>query len=280
MGAGDVAERLIRHMGSRARIYALIRRPERAEAMRALGAVPVLADLDQRHTLKRIVGLADWVIHLAPPNGPLDARTRRLFANLAQARILPRRVVYISTSGVYGDHSGAWIDETARLSPSSARGAARVAAEQTVRGAGRRLGLRCCVLRVPGIYAHDRLPEERIRRGTPSIIETEDSYTNHIHADDLAMVTWLAAFRAAPQRAYNVCDLSAMKAGEYFDCVADHLQLPRPPRAARKDVMQQLSPMQASFLADSRRLLNQRLLRELRVRLRCPTVRDALVRHK
>ncbi len=208
-------------------------------------------------------------MHLAPPgeDGEIDARTRRLAGVLASS---VQRAVYISTTGVYGDHGSAQIDETARLRPANPRALRRIDAENAMRR------LRASVLRVPGIYAHDRLPLDRLRRGLPALTDADDVHTNHIHADDLARIAIAALMRGAPARIYNAVDDSALKMGEYFDAVADATGLPRPPRLPRVTLKTAVTPMMYSFMNESRRLSNRRLKRELRVRLEYPTVASAL----
>jgi nucleoside-diphosphate-sugar epimerase len=131
-----------------------------------------------------------------------------------------------------------------------------------------------CVLRVPGIYALDRTggdPRERLRRGTPLLAPDDDVHTNHIHADDLARVCLAALFRGAPQRVYHASDDSELTMGQHFDAVADAFDLPRAPRLPRDAMRATVSALQWSFLAESRRLDNRRLHRELRARLAYPT---------
>ncbi|MBN8509794.1 MAG: NAD-dependent epimerase/dehydratase family protein, partial [Burkholderiales bacterium] len=211
----------------------------------------------------------------SPPSaGAADARTRHLLQALARKGRL-RRLVYGSTSGVYGDVGGRWIDETRMPRPATDRARRRVDAEAQVRAFGRRHGIAAAVLRIPGIYAPDRPggdPRERLRRGTPVLAPEDDVYTNHIHADDLARACIAALHRAAPQRIYHACDDSELRMGEYFDLAADLAGLPRPPRITRAQAAAALSPMQFSFMSESRRLDNRRLKRELRLRLRHPTV--------
>ncbi len=280
VGSGDVARRLIPWLARRCRVLAVIRRPEERDALRALGAVPLVAALDDRASLARLAGVADAVLHCAPPlgQGSDDPRTRSLLAALSRRASLPRRLIYISTTGVYGDCGGAWLDETRPPAPASARAARRVAAERRLRDFGRRSGCRVSVLRAPGIYAADRLPLERIRRGDPVLAADEDVFTNHIHADDLARLLGLCLFRGGANRVYNACDDSGMPMGDYFDQVADAFALPRPPRLRRDELSARLSPLSLSFMSESRRIRNDRLKRELRVRLHHPTVADALRR--
>ncbi len=278
VGSGDVASRALPWLTRRFRVYALARSAETCAALRAAGAVPVRADLDDRRSLMRLAGLADAVLHFAPPpaSGDGDPRTKRLLAALGAGGSLPQRLVYISTTGVYGDCAGAIVDETRPCRPLSARARRRVDAERRLRAFGRRGGVRVSILRAPGIYAAERLPLERLRRADPVLAAADEVQTNHIHADDLARIACMALFRAPAGRVYNAVDDSALKMGDYFDAVADAFGLPRPPRLERAAIVQRLSPLTLSFMSESRRLDNRRLKRELRLRLRHPTVADGL----
>jgi nucleoside-diphosphate-sugar epimerase len=168
------------------------------------------------------------------------------------------------------------VDESRPCNAQTARGQRRVDAERRLRDFCRRTGVRVALLRAPGIYAADRLPLERLQRGDPVLVADEDVHTNHIHAEDLARIACLALFRAPAARAYNASDDSGMKMGDYFDAVADAFALPRPPRLGRAEIATRLSPLTLSFMGESRRLDNRRLKRELRVRLRYPTIADGL----
>jgi nucleoside-diphosphate-sugar epimerase len=269
VGCGDVGLRIVARVHARYRILALTSSPARVQALRAAGVVPIHGNLDDRASLRRLRGLAPWLIHLAPPpnSGRTDPRTRRLLAAVSGG---VRKLVYISTTGVYGDHGGAVIDETARLQPANERAIRRIDAETAMRAAG------ACMLRLPGIYAHDRLPLERLRAGTPALRDEDDVYTNHIHADDLARISLAALFRGKAGRVYNAVDDSQLKMGEYFDLVADRFGLARPPRLPREQLKAAVSPMMYSFMTESRRLRNARLKRELGLRLRWPVVASAL----
>jgi nucleoside-diphosphate-sugar epimerase len=287
VGSGDVARRILSHLAQspfRARVYALLRDPARAATWRDAGAIPVLADLDDRGSLQRLAGLADLVLHLAPPpsTGSHDTRTRNLLAALSKGKSLPRRLVYVSTTGVYGDCGGAQIDETRRLNPESSRAGRRVDAESCLRAWGQRTGVKVSILRAPGIYAADRLPVERLNKAMPALCEPDDVYTNHIHADDLAAACVAALHRGGANRVYNVVDDSDLKMAEYFDRVADAWELPRAPRISRAAAEKTLSPVQMSFMRESRRIGNQRLKNELKLRFAYPTVdvgiADALAR--
>ncbi|MFG6449558.1 NAD-dependent epimerase/dehydratase family protein [Roseateles sp. BYS180W] len=279
VGCGDVGQRVLDLLPARWRVRVLSR-SARTDLQRE-GLVVCRGDLDQPESLKRLAGLARRVLHLAPPpsQGQHDTRTRALLQTLSRAQ-RPVQLVYVSTTGVYGHAHGALLDETAAPAPTTARALRRVDAEQQVREWGRRHGVCVSVLRLPGIYAWDREgghPRERLLRGTPVLCEADDVYTNHIHADDAARACARALWHGAPQRAYNVCDDTRLKMGDYFDLAADLCQLPRPPRISRSQAQETLGAMQLSFMSESRCLSNTRLKEELRLRLRYPTVAQGLL---
>jgi nucleoside-diphosphate-sugar epimerase len=276
LGCGDVGMRLLPLLRDRFRVFAVTSQGSRCDELRDAGAVPVVADLDRPETLARLAGLARTIVHLAPPQpeGVKDRRTRNLTA------ILPDRgaLVYVSTTGVYGNCNGALVEETRPVNPQNPRAKRRVDAEQVLRAWARRSNSRLAVMRVPGIYAADRLPIERLKKGTPALQPDHDVFTNHIHADDLARIIATALFRALPGRIYHAVDDSEMKMGEYFDAVAQAFRLPKPPRLPREELKNAVSPMLMSFMSESRRLSNRRIKSELRIRLRYPRVEDALAR--
>ena len=284
VGCGDVGLRVAQQLPARVRLLALTSSSERLELLRRHRITPLLGNLDQAITLRRLAGLATRVVHLAPPpteNLPdwrRDPRTLALLQALRRRR-LPESVVYGSTSGVYGDCQGDWVSETRSVNPATPRAQRRVDAEQQLRFFGRATGVRVHALRIPGIYAADRAggtPRARLLRGTPVLMQQDDVYTNHIHADDLARACVAALWRGKPQRSTNVNDDTQLKMGDYFDLVADLYGLPRPPRLPLSTAQEQLSLMLLSFMGESRRLDNTRLKRELRLQLRYPTVLQGL----
>ena len=283
VGCGDVVRRALPWLKQRFTVYATARTDESALQLNTLGVIPIHADLDQAQSLRRLRGIAQFLIHSAPPGeGQGDARTKALLAALGHANrseILPqglRRAVYISTSGVYGDCGGEWIAETQPLRAQSTRALRRVAAERQLRNWAGRHSVRLSILRAPGIYAAERLPLERVRRGDPVLHAAEDSYSNHIHADDLAQALCLALFRGLPLGTYNIVDDEPHKMGDYFDQIADYAQLARPPRISREAAQTKLSPALLSYLNESRQISNARAKRELKFKLRYPTISDFL----
>ena len=285
VGCGDVGMRAASLLAGRVRLLALTSSPQRCGALRAAGITPLVGNLDDVASVRRLAGLAQRVLHLAPPpsdQGPAwttDPRTRALVRVLSR-RAQPRSLVYGSTSGVYGNCGGDWVNETRAVQPHTARATRRVHAEASVRAYGQRTGVACTVLRIPGIYAPDRAggtPRDRLLRGTPVLQTADDVYTNHIHADDLARACVLALWRGSGQRNINVCDDTELKMGDYFDLAADLYGLPRPARLPRHQAQAQLPVMLLSFMSESRRLSNLRMKTELGLALRYPTVREGLV---
>jgi nucleoside-diphosphate-sugar epimerase len=284
VGCGDVGLRVVRHLGGtnpkRLRLLALTSSPAKQAELRQAGVTPLLGNLDDAATLARLAGLAHRVLHLAPPpgEGQADRRTRNLAAAMRR-RSLPAVLVYGSTSGVYGDYQGDWVNETRAPQAHTPRSIRRVDAENRVRHLGRATGMRTSVLRIPGIYAPNRpngTPAARLQKGTPVLQAPDDVYTNHIHADDLARACIAALWRGQSQRIYNVNDDTVLKMGDYFDVAADILQLPRPPRVPRSDAQTQLPLMLLSFMSESRRMDNTRMKRELGLQLRYATVAEGL----
>jgi len=273
IGCGDVALRTADLLRPKARLYGLTRRPDDIPKLRAHGIVPIVGDLDRLPTLSRLRAAPFAVLHFAPPpsEGRDDPRTQKLIAALARARSIPQRFVYISTSGVYGDCAGARVSEMRPRRAQTPRARRRVAAEDRLRDWAKRYGVVLSILRAPGIYAETRLPLDRLKHGTPTLVSDDDVFTNHIHADDLARATVAALFRAKPNRAYNVTDDAEMKMGGWLDVVADAFHLPRPPRVSWEEAEQRIAPILLSFMSESRRLSNVRMKRELRVRLEYPT---------
>ncbi len=273
IGCGDIGLRVAKQLARSHRVFALTSQQSRFQELREVGAIPLLGNLDQPETLWRLSGLAQTVIHLAPPQnqGNRDCRTRNLIRILAQGSNAVRRLIYISTTGVYGDHGGAKVSEVTPVSPQSERAQRRVDAERALRLWAPAHGVALTILRVPGIYATNRLPIERLQSKTPALISEEDAYSNHIHSDDLASLVCAAVYHGRPQRVINTCDGGETKMGDYFDEVADAFGLDRPPRMPGAQLQKLVSPMLWSFMRESRRVTNTRL-HELKRPLRYPSV--------
>jgi nucleoside-diphosphate-sugar epimerase len=278
VGCGDIGSRVARLEKAAGRAVAALARSEAAAAELARqGIAAIPGDLDAPDSLTGLPARPAVLYWFAPPPaaGTDDPRVAGLLAAL-DAGTLPRRLVYISTSGVYGDCGGDWVTEDRPLAPQTDRARRRAAAERRFRDWGEHHGAACAMLRVPGIYGPGRLPVERIRRGIPVLDERESPYSNRIHADDLATACFAAARRARPGAAYNVSDGHPTTMTDYFQRVADHLGLPRPPRVSLREARASFTPNMLSFLEESKRLDNRRMLGELGVGLRYPDLASGL----
>lgn len=226
-------------------------------------------DLDRTETLK--VQQADAVLYCAPPP-PSGDRDTRVTNFLAAVDRPPARIVYISTSGVYGDCQGQRIDETRPVNPQTPRARRRVDAEAQLQ----KYSSNGVILRAPGIYAAERLPLERLRAGAAVLCAQDDVYTNHIHADDLAAIAVRALDDETPAGIYNVADDTELRMGDWMDLVARHAGLPLPPRRSRDQISREVPAALLSFMSESRRLDNRRMKQVLGARLRYRTVHEGL----
>jgi nucleoside-diphosphate-sugar epimerase len=276
VGCGDIGLRAARLLAGHYRLFALSHSLERFPALREAGITPIYGDLDRPCSLIRIAGIAQDVLHFAPPgrSGSEDVRTRNLLAALSKGDIVPQRLVYISTSGVYGDCEGDHVAETRKVRPQTERAERRLDAERRIRQWGGENGVRACLLRVPGIYSQERISLSRL--SLPVLVESEDVYTNHIHAEDLARIAIRALHHGSNGRIYNVSDDSSMKMGDYFDLLAKRYDLPKPGRLPREALRQAVPESMYSFMSESRRLDNARMKKELGVLLRYPRVSDGV----
>jgi nucleoside-diphosphate-sugar epimerase len=278
VGCGDIGRRVADlEMAAGHWAAALARSEDTAVQLAQRGIRAVRGDLDVPDSLIRLPASAATLYYFAPPPaaGTGDPRLAALLAALDPAA-LPRRLVYIGTSGVYGDCCGEWVDEDRPPDPRTDRARRRLDAELRLRELGERHGVPYAILRVPGIYGPGRLPVERIRRGTPVVDERESPYSNRIHADDLAAACFAAARLGEPGRIYNVSDGHPTTMTDYFYRVADLYGLPRPPAVSLAEARRVQGPSMLSFLEESRRLDNRRMLEELRVKLRYPDLASGL----
>ena len=277
VGCGDIGCRVAAlEQQAGIAVAALARSASSASQLQSLGIDVLECDLDQPASLESLKTTAPWVLYyLAPPPGSGDNDPR--LRNWLRARQpLPQRFVYISTSGVYGDCGGAWIDEDWPLNPRSERGKRRLDAENQLRAWSREQGVDLIILRVPGIYGPGRLPVERVRQGVPVLIEADAHWSNRIHADDLAAACFAAARRGRSGQAYNISDGHPTTMTDYFWRIADLYGLPRPPAVSMAEARRVLSPNMLSFLEESKRLDTRRMREELGVALRYPDLASGL----
>lgn len=274
IGCGDIGRRVGQLALAAGHDVAVMARDlAKAEPMRNAGMRVCEGDLDQPDSLTALPCAGRTVFYFAPPpeHGVVDGRMANWLASMAHDR-LPVKVVYISTTGVYGDAQGAWVDESTPPNPQTERGKRRLNAEQQLRAWGRAHQVAVVILRVPGIYGPGRIPVEAVRTGRSVVRLSEANYTNRIHADDLAAICLAAAEKGRPDEVYNVSDGQQSSMSEYFLTIADVLCIARPPEISWEQAQRELSPGLLSYLAESRRINNTKMLRELGVPLRYPTL--------
>ena len=276
VGCGYVGRRLGQYLAQQlnatphtpSKVYGVIRNTEKADALKAIGIQPIVLNLDQ---LDRTSLHAEWckdsaVFYFAPPpnEGEHDTRLERFLQSLPAT---PQALIQISTTGVYGNTHGEWVTENSPLNPQTARARRRVSAEQISEHWCQQHDVRRVVLRVPAIYGPDRLPLERIRAGEPVIRKEQSPIINRIHVDDLVNICLTAATNAKLQGVYNVSDGNAMTMTEYIQLVARLAHLPLPKEISLEEAQQKLSPELMSYMNESRRIDNSKLLREFGFKL-------------
>lgn len=277
IGCGDIGLRIAKASNRRGRIVALVRSRESARRAEGLGLSVVQGDLDvQAPNDDRLKQPGALVHYTVPPprEGQGDPRLSRFLDTMVAAP--PKRIVYLSTSAVYGNCEGEWVNEERAPSPDTDRGRRRLAAERLLQDWCQAHHTNYVILRVPGIYGPGRLPLKRLRSGAPLVDERECPYSNRIHADDLARVCVAAANKAPDNRIYNVSDGHPTSMTDYFLQVADLFNIDPPEIISLDEAREVLSPAMLSFLDESKRLSNQRMLEELGVKLLYPTLAEGL----
>ncbi len=278
IGCGDVGKRIVgRCVAYGVRPAAVVRSEESAAACNSLGGEAVCHDLDEAGPAAGLNLDAARVIYLAPPpgEGVTDPRIRRFLDRHGDGIA---RLVLVSTTGVYGDQGGEWIDEDTPAQPTTDRGRRRLDAERTVIEWASRTGGGYAILRVPGIYAEDRLPLARLRRGMPVVREDQSGFTNRIHAEDLARICLAALDVDHAALVLNATDGHPTTMTDYFNRVADAVGLPRPPQVSLAEARNVFTPGMLSYALESRRIGNRRLLDTLNIALEYPDIDDTLAR--
>jgi len=247
-------------------VCALIRTVDSAAQLAELGIASRQVDFDQDVPVPalQLTGQVLYWFAPPPPNGDQDLRLARALAAI-EPGALPRRIVLVSTTGVYGDCQGEWVNEARPLNPQTPRGQRRVHAEQLAYGFGERHSVPVVALRVPGIYGPGKLPLARLHSGAPVLAPEFSPWSNRIHAHDLVTACLAAARKADPAPVYNVSDGHPTTRADFFFQVADAHGLPRPPTLTRDAADRQLSAEMRSYLAESKRIDNTLMKEDLGV---------------
>jgi nucleoside-diphosphate-sugar epimerase len=278
VGCGDIGERIARLcQEKKVQVAGLVRSAASVNRLQNVGIKPVQADLAQLHSLAELPIKQSIVIYLAPPpsDGETDPQIRNFLA-AAPADALPEKLVLLSTTAVYGDCHGEWINESHPVNPQTARGQRRLDAEQAVNDWSIKTGVPSVILRVGGIYGPGRLPIARLEKGLPILKEAESPFTNRIHQDDLAQICVAAAERGKAGEIYNVSDGLPGTMSRYFKDIAQAHGLPLPPEVSLEEAQKVMSAGMLSYLKESRRLDNRKLVEELGVVLQYPDLQAGL----
>ena len=277
LGCGYLGQRVAaRYLKTGIRVTGVVRSQRSAELLAKQGVVPLIADLD-RHSLQQLPLSGSSLFHFVPPlaEGNVDSRTVNIVNEFRRGGS-PRRLVYLSTTGVYGDCGGGWVDESCLAAPMAARAKRRWDAEQQLRAWSRESGCELVILRVAGFYGPGKLPLERLRKGLPMVREKEAPFSNRIHVDDLVSVCMAAMQLGRAGEIYNVSDGNPTTMTDYFDRIADLAGLARPPKISLQEAHRQLSPGMLSYMQESRRLRNGKMLDELKTSLQFPDLESGL----
>ncbi len=278
VGYGDIGRRVASlYRNNKVPVTGLARSESSFQLMKDDDVTAVTADLDDIDSLSGLSLAGTLVFYFAPPppTGTTDPRMKNFLASLDMEK-LPRKIIYISTSGVYGDQAGQWVTENTPPKPGADRSFRRLDAEKQLQGFRNKHVVETVILRVSGIYGPGRLPEKRIRNAIPVLKEELSPKTNRIHADDLAKICVAAGKYGRDGEIYNVSDGCDSNMTEYFFQIAKHLGLPKPPTVDWEEAESTLSKGMLSYLRESRRIDNRKMLTELHITLKYPDLLSGL----
>ncbi|WP_081508583.1 SDR family oxidoreductase [Roseovarius mucosus] len=249
-------------------IIGTTRSADKAEVLRSEGVTPALWPEDD---LRPALASATHLLISAAPDAAGDPVLARYRDAIAEAAPRLAWVGYLSTTGVYGDHAGGWVDEATPLTPSTRRGQMRVDAEADWQAIP---GLPLHIFRLAGIYGPGRGPFEKVRQGTARRIVKPGQVFSRIHVEDIAQVLEASIKHPNPGAVYNLCDDDPAPPQDVIGHAADLLGLPLPEEVAFDEA--EMTPMARSFYAESKRVSNRRIKEELGIKLIYPDYRSGL----
>lgn len=278
IGCGDIGCRVGKILLDQGcRVQALARSAEKAKQLQGKGFAPLVGDFDyQEETLELPVHAQQLFYFMAPQGGGKSDSRMLNFCRKLSLDNAPTKVVYISTSGVYGDCGGNVVTEETPINPQTTRAQRRASAESQLQEQAQQLGFELVILRVTGIYGPGRLPVARVMQGHPVLKLEEASFTNRIHTLDLVQICLAAMERGEDGDIFNVCDGQDSSMTEYFTAIADMHNLPRPKQIGMAEAEQEMNPLMLSYLKESRRMSNRKLKEKLRIELLYPTLEAGL----
>jgi nucleoside-diphosphate-sugar epimerase len=255
----------------------LVRSPEKARNLQAQGYSAVATSFDEQGSIPVPELAGSMLYYLVPPpgGGITDTRARNFIAAMNNGG-KPEKIIYMSATSVYSETAGGTVTEESPTEPQSAMGKRRLDAENAFRAYGGSNNIPVVVLRVSGIYGPGRLPLMQVSQGQPLLREEESGPSNRIHADDLSAVCIAAVEAAGAGGVYNVSDGHPSSMTGYFNACADLLGYPRQPQVSLEEARQVMSPLMLSYVTESRIVDNARMLRELGITLKYPTMLEGL----
>jgi len=281
IGCGDIGLRVAKiwkNLGKA--IFGVVKSENSLEQLRQQHIHAISADLSMPDTLSKLTAQLTQntlIYYFAPPpiKGTQDTSMTNFLTHFTPDS-LPAHLIYISTSGVYGHQQGELVDEKTPTNPQADRAKRRYHAEEQLRQWSENTSVPITILRVGGIYGATRLPLKRIKDQIPMLHEHLAPLTNRIHEDDLAQICVAAAQEKAYGEIYNVSDGTNSNMTEYFNTIADAFDLPRPPLVDWEEAKKTISQGMLSYLKESRRMDNTKMINGLNVKLIYPSLQDSL----
>lgn len=275
-GCGEIGTRVADLALQRSlKVTALVRNVEKKDKLQQSGIETVIGNLDSPETLPHLDLHGAAVCYLVPPPGG-GIKDTRVMNFLASIKEQPAKVVYISTTAVYGDCGDELVTEERPVSPANHTAKRRCDAEDSFRTWGKERGVPVVILRVSGIYGPGRIPMQRILSNEPLLNEMEAGYTNRIHAADLAQICLAAIERGEDGDIFNICDGETSKMTDYFNAITDLLNIPRLPQVSLDEAREVMSPLMFSYMTESRKISNNKMIEKLGIKLQYPTMKEGL----
>ncbi|MCK5825551.1 MAG: SDR family oxidoreductase [Desulfuromusa sp.] len=278
IGCGDIGFRVARELiKQNHQVQATIHFEEGAKVPQSVGIETIIANFDYQEDVPELPLRGKKLFYFMPPQGGGSSDFRMLnFCRKLSPGNYPAKIVYISTSGVYGDCGGALVTEDTLLNPMSSRAKRRVSAENQLRDQADKFGFELIILRVTGIYGPGRLPIAQLQKGHEVLIAEDAPRTNRIHSLDLVQICLAAMGKGEDGDIFNVCDGEESSMSQYFMAVAERYDLPQPRQLSWVEAEKMMNPLTFSFLKESRRMSNQKMVEKLAVKLQYPTLEKGL----
>ncbi|MFK5926186.1 MAG: NAD-dependent epimerase/dehydratase family protein [Desulfuromusa sp.] len=278
IGCGDIGFRVARELIKQGQqVQATIHYEEGTIVPQSAGIETIVANFDYQEDIPDFSMQGQKLFYFMSPQGGGSSDYRMLnFCRKLSPKNCPAKIVYISTSGVYGDCGEELVTEENPTNPQTSRAKRRVSAESQLQEQAEKLGFDLVILRVTGIYGPGRLPLSQLKKGHEVLRPEDAPRTNRIHSLDLVVICLAAMERGEAGDIFNVCDGQESSMSEYFMAVADMYALPQPAQLSWSEAEKVMNPLTFSFLKESRRMSNRKLLEKLAIKLRYPTLEEGL----